>query len=436
VIPAVVVVDVEEAPGPGVDFEVDAGVGLVGRRSRRGAAWLGFDRAALVDSDDGQGRGVPVLVALPASTFRGARLQVELRGGWHTERGVVLLARMPGDSDPLERLARVAARVETHAARLDATAANAEAHRARLRHRERRSRARIVGGRAWYAVDALPPELARFGTPHSLAEYSLRRLPQRFVRGLEGLLDDDERVLYWVERPIREAGVIERLRGVDRRAALLVLTDRQLLWIVDHSQPDPFMSDWGVDVELVPAERVRGTRVEGRGDLVELVISTTAGELVHRLPVELQGEVEVLERLLRRFTPSAAGHLPRRQYQLEPLPFDREPAARYGQEAEADRLYRAASAVGDPLAVLFSPRRESQREPMALVLRSSSVELVSEKKRHEIPLEDVRSVGLTLSPLVGRLEVRDHVALSYPSPLAEQAAAFVRLARRAMALTA
>ena len=59
---------------------------------------------------------------------------------------------------------------------------------------------RIVGGRAWDASGATP-EAARFTTPHSLAEYSLGRLPLRFVRGLRDLLDPDERILYSVERP-------------------------------------------------------------------------------------------------------------------------------------------------------------------------------------------------------------------------------------------
>ena len=429
-----VLVEVEQALGPGVEFEREAYGGLVGRRARRGGPWLGFDRAAVVDSDDGSGRRLPVVVALPASTYAGCRLEVELAGAWRTSTGTILVARITDGPEPLAALARVAANVDA-GTWLDAHTAEQIAHEARQRDRERRSHARIRGGRAWHAIGTLPPELARYSTPHSSAEYSLAKLPTRFVRGLEGLLDDDERLLYWIERPIVEVGVLERLRGgADRRAALLALTDRQLLWIADHAQPDRYLSDWGVDVELVPIERVIEARCRQRDTVVELTVSTPAGARVYGLPAELTDEVRVLRDLLARFTPSEAGDLPRRRYPFDPVGFDAEAADRFGQAEEARVLYEGAVRTGEVLAFLYSPRRPGQRSPAALVVRRTGLELLGRRPR-QIPLADVAAIRLTLSPLVGRIAAGAGVDISYPAPLADRGAALVRLARHALAMS-
>ena len=430
-----VIVEIEHALGPGVDFVAEPGMGLVGRRARSGGAWLGFDRGALGDSDDGLRRRVAVIVALPASTFAGARLEAELVGGWTTGDATVLVATLPGGPRPAPDLARVAAGLDGEATWIDREAAAHEARRARQRFRERASHARITGGRAWHPSGALPPDVARFATPHSTAEYSLARLPGRFLRGLEGLLDDDERVLYWVERPIlTDVGLVERLRSrIDRRAALLLLTDRQLLWIVDHAQPDRFLSDWGVDMELLPIERVTATQcVEGPG-IIELAVAVGRAARRYALPVELRDEVRVMADLIERFTPDAAGARPRRCYEVKPVDFDWETGARYGQQAEARSLLDAARDDGELLAFLFSPRRPGLRSATALVLRPTVVEVLTTGRRSMVPLDDVRATQLTLSPLVGRIAFGRPIALAYPAPLAAHGAALVRLARKVMA---
>ncbi len=429
------IVEVEEALGPGVDFERDPASGLVARRARPARLWLGFDRAALAESDDGLGRRVPVLVALPASTFRGARIAVELTGAWRGDQGVILVGSVPGGPSLSPMLARIAGNVDSQATWLDRETAEREARTAYQRFRERRSHARISGGRAWRPSGTLGPELARFTTPHSTAEYSLSRLPPRFLRGLEGLLDDDERVLYWIERPIlTDVSLVRRLRErIDRRAALLVLTDRQLLWIVDHAQPDQYLSDWGVDVELLPVERVVEAECAPRDGAVELRVGTPAGGRTYQLPAELEEEIRVMRDLLSRFTPSAARSLPRRRYRLDAIAFDADAAARFDQESVARRGYEAAAADGAVSAFLFSPSRPGQRSPAALILRPTAVELDVRDRRRAIGLADVVTINVTLSVLVGRLSVGPGVAITYPAPLADRGAAFVRLARRALA---
>jgi hypothetical protein len=450
-------VEIEEALGPGVDFERGAGMALVGRRPRVGGPWVGFDRGAVLDSDDGAGRLVPIVVAVPTSTFRGARLEVEVSGGWQVPGGIVLVGRLPGAPDPVEVLARLAARVSDDARPLRLAEVEGELARARQRHRERRSHDRIIGGRAWHAVDALPPELARYGTPHSQAEYSLRRLPPRFVRGLEGLLDDDERILYWVERPtLADPTLGQWIRGVDRRAALLVLTDRQLLWIVDHAQPNRELLDWGVDVELMPVERITAATVgdvAARRHGTTLEVDTVAGRRQYRLPVELTDELGVMRNLIRRFTPGSS-RLPARRYDLVARPFDPQVGARFGQADVARELHDRATAGGPVVAFLFSPTRPGQRQAAALVLRPDGLEVLRAGGRRDearsagrcpLALDDVIVVRETLSPLVGRISTEGRrldraggeppaaIAFTTPAPLMDGGAALVRLARRAMA---
>ncbi len=432
------VVEVEQALGPGVDFEHDGHLGLLGRRARRVAPWPGLDRAALLDTDDGGGRRLPVLVAVPASTFAGARLAVELVGGWRDGRRTVLLGRIRGAAMPLPAIARIAAGVPDAATWLDGDAARREAREAGRRHRERRAHARIMGGRAWQPAGALPPELARSATPHSRAEYRLSRLPPRFLRGLGGLLDDDERILYWIERPLLvDRSLVQRLRGDrDPRAALLVLTDRQLLWLVDHARPDRYLSDWGVDVELIPVERVRGAAVARSGDSLSLSVATVAGGRSYRLPVELDAEAGVMRDLLASFTPGAARSLPLRRYEVAAIAFDDEPAERYGQVPEARRLHALATASGEVTAALYSPARPGQRLPAMLLLRPSALELVVDEATHaRIGLAEVVSIRLTLSPLVGEISIGSAIRVTYPAPISAGATAVVRLARRMLANT-
>jgi hypothetical protein len=432
----VVTVEVEQALGPGVDFERARTGGLVGRRVRTGGAWLGFDRAALVDSDDGNGRRLAVLVGLPASTFAGARLEVELIGGWSSPTGSVILVGRPQGSRTVPLLlARIAGDVDEQAVWFDRAAAERRARRARQRHRERQSHARIGGGRAWHPMGGLPPEIARFATPHSSAEYRLSRLPPRFLRGLEGLLDDDERVLYWVARPmLTDVSLVRRvLERIDRRAALLALTDRQLLWIVDHAQPDRYLSDWGVDVELVPIERALEVRCTAHDRTVDLTVVTRGGPRTYTLPGELADEAGVMRDLIARFTPAGGASLPRRRYPLDAIAFDPETASRFGQEPVARSLLQAARRDGDVLAFLFSPRRPGHRDPAAVVLRPTGVELTSDPRRGSVELDAVSAISLTLSPLVGRLDVGSTIAFAYPAPLLADGAAFARLARKALA---
>ncbi len=432
-----VLVEVEQPLGPGLDFERDVHGQLLARRARAGGPWFGVDRAALVESDDGSGRALPVLVAVPVSTHVGARIEASLVGGWQDGARATLVAAVAEVSVPVRPVLAAVARVGPGAIWIEADEAERIARAAQLRHRQRRSHARIVGGRAWDAPAGAPIELARFTTPHSAAEYRLSRLPPRFVRGLQDLLDDEERLLYSIERPaIVEAGLIDRIRGLDRRAALLALTDRQLLWVVDHAQPDQYLSDWGVDVELIPVERLLGTEMGAVDGQLELVVVTPVGQRRHRLPAELRPEIEVLRALAARFAPVPGSSRPRRFYPLERIPFDEEAAARFGEAQQARELLADVLADPEVLAVAYNPRRPGVAEPAALCVRRDAIELLDRRRKVRVELADVAALSITLSPLIARVAVigsGPRIEVSFPGPFADRVAALLRLARRALA---
>jgi hypothetical protein len=201
-----------------------------------------------------------VLVALPASSFAGARIDAELVGGFSDPSGLVLVARLAGASLPIDAALRTVGRISPDAAWIDARHASERAAAARRAFRERRGRGRIVGGLAWRPPEGMSHESLRSGGVYSKAERSLDRLPPRFLRGLEGMLDPDERLHYSIERPWQtDAGLLTRVRGGrDHRSGLLLLTDRQILWFIDHSNPNSYLFDWGVDLDMMPVEQLTG----------------------------------------------------------------------------------------------------------------------------------------------------------------------------------
>ena len=428
-------VEIEEALGPGLDYahDLDRGIHVTGIRP--GGLWLGVDRGVLVDSDDGRGRRVPVLVALPSSSFVGARMDVELTGGFRGGHDL-LIGRLPGASVPIDPALRSVGRLDDDASRIDAAAAARIATAARRRFRERRGRGRITGGRAW-----LPPEelssLRASAAIYSAAERALDKLPPRYRRALDGLLDPDERLHVSVRRPWRlDTGLKDRFRRTDRRSGLLLLTDRQILWIVDHFNPDSLLSDWGVDIALLPVERLRRVVVEsGRGDL--RLAFEAEGRLGLSLPFELEAEASVLASRARRFVPDENRQRLRRRYDTTPVEFAEDAAARFGQLDDARSMLATARREADVLGFLYSPRREGQLRPLGLWLSPVEVGLVGSKDaRRRVGLASLTDVQMSLSPLSAAVTVRSaeaSIQFPYPGPLGAHAAAFIKLLRRCWA---
>ncbi len=428
-------VEVTEALGPGFDVERGEGGALVVVRARRPGGFPGVDRAAVVDSDDGTGRALRALVALPVSSWRGCRVEVRWEGVVRDARGAVLLGGIEGGPRVTPQAVRAALDAALGDTGTPETAARI-ALEARRRFRERRVARRVTGGSAWEAPVA-SPEAMRFATAHSRSSYALTRLPPRYIRALERLLDPDERVLYAVERPFGSlGGTWRRAGGPDRRAALLALTDRQVVWVVDHADPDRFLMDWGVDAACVPVERMTRVSAEASGGRASVRVETGAGTSDHRLPAELAEEAGLFAELAARFTPSVGSALPRRTYPEpdEAIEWGRMDA--FGEAAAVRAL--AIEATGRPLAVVPSPARPGHRRTTAWVLDGEGIILAGAAGPRRVALGSIHGLGLVLSPLEARTEIlgRHPARLDVPAPYLDVAAAFTRAARRRLASVA
>ncbi len=435
-------VTIEEAPGPGLELAVDRSrPGPVLTGSRGVGTFLGFDRGAVHETDSGDGTPLAAVVALPSSASAGCWLEAQVCGVMTDGASrAVLVTSLPGHPVPVAPIIRVAARMPDGEL-LGVAEAVAVVRRANERFRRRRAAGRGPMRPAWLPIDLETREMTGASIASS-AERGLSHLPPRFVRGLTGLLDTDERILASVERPPdTSGGILAWRRPRDRRAALLVLTDRQVLWLVDHAPPSRYLLDWGVDAELLPLERLVDLRIrfdERRSSGTGLGLRTDAGETMFALPSDLEPEARAFALLLARFLPGEGQNVVRRRYPIEPLPFDPEPASRFRQGEEAARRVAALGALGsaEPLAAFYAPRRERVKQSIAVVLTPHELLTESGGRVVQLPLPALRLMGVALSPLVGRVELHgggSPLRFTYPSPLSEAATVFIRACRRAWA---
>jgi hypothetical protein len=425
-------VEVTDPLGPGLDVEPGQAGPPVVVRARAGIGFAGLDRGFVVDSDDGTGRSLRAFVALPVSSWRGCRVEVRWEGVVRDGRGPILLGGIEGGPHPTAEVVGtvLGARVVGLGSPQEAARLALEARR---RYRERRAARRVIGGRAW-ELPGDDLQASRFTTPHARPSYALGRLPPRYVRALERVLDPDERVLYAVERPFDSTPGGWRRRGrADRRAAILVLTDREVAWIVDHVDPDRYLSDWGVDALCVPVERLQRATASISGGRAVVRLETPAGSSNHGFPAELSEEARVFAELAARFTPSSGATLPRRSYPDADDGIDWTRMDAFG-ESEAVRAL-AAAATDRPVSVVPSPARPGHRQTTAWVLGPDGVAIVGRGPAQCVPLADVHAVGLVLSPLEGRTELlgTQRRRLDVPAPYVDVAAAFTRAVRRRMA---
>ena len=429
---------VDEALGRGLDLAVhDGAITIVAERP--GGAWLGLDRGHLDESDAGDGTELAAIVALPTSSFAGCRVSAELAGALVAGPRAVLVARLESQALPSAAVLRTIARMP-EGQWLDATAAERVAREARQLRRVRREQGRVVGGRAWQPVTRDPGD-RRFTTPHSRSEYRLDRLPPRFIRGLEGLLDDDERILYAIERPPDSipAGPLGFVRrGAERRAGLLLLTDRQLIWMVDHMPPDRYLMDWGVDARLVAIEALVGVHLSGHVG-VRLHALTAGGQSMFALPGELRAEAEVMHDLLARFARPDSASLVRR-YEPAVAEFDTGSAELFKQLDDARRHVDAAQVVLAPeelLASFYAPRRDTVRHPATFGLSRTRAAVLTQERSRVVGLASLRDISVTLSPLVGRVDLvgtaGDTIGFTYPATLSANATPVLRRLQAAWA---
>lgn len=172
-----------------------------------------------------------------------------------------------------------------------------------------RARRRVVRhGAAWRVQPGQRPrDGSDYAEPHSWAERMVTSLPSRFQRYVEDELLDEERILFFVERPPFRPpggrwGVLQRRRLPD---GLLIVTDRQLLFMVDALPPGATMVNWGYIARTTAVERIQGAevRAEPAQTLLRVRVQAQSGseQLSVPFPPECTDSLREVEALLGRF---------------------------------------------------------------------------------------------------------------------------------------
>lgn len=324
---------------------------------------------------------VPMLVLAPCSFAPGSRLQVRLLGalgkpaatepgeqalpsdGWvfvavagvdtsfAARTSLSMLSREQLEAlqayvmnrlqeDMQQAVGTIQCREADEAARLlrETRVALKRRQRARLKERgwqkhEREEEEKPV---AWRAVEglseALRLQLLRdralqedANAPHAQAEYLIRFVPQRFQDALAALLLDDEQLLAFVERPLlRHRSGWLGLQSWRSNEGLLLITDRQILWLRDFLTPGSNFLPGGYIAHSAPLERLQSVSVLPPGPVprewvnrletkespyLRLVLEVASGTGREDFVVEFPQSVEA-EKALARLHPMLQAFLP------------------------------------------------------------------------------------------------------------------------------
>ncbi len=163
----------------------------------------------------------------------------------------------------------------------------------------------VRSGAAW-KVPAPPTGAGERGEaePHTWAEYLIPSLPMRFQRHVEEMLLPEERVLFFAERPeFAPPGRLALFHSQKLRQGLLVITNRQVLTMLDSLPPDSAMVDWGFIAKATAIERIESAWSERRDSAVEFNMAICAQGGTERYSLLFPGEhEEVLQEGVHRIT--------------------------------------------------------------------------------------------------------------------------------------
>ncbi|MBI3536125.1 MAG: inorganic diphosphatase [Chloroflexi bacterium] len=199
---------------------------------------------------------------------------------------------------------------------LDASFADELIHlarqRARLAQVEQREQARARPAWESDSSRSLIDRLARETDLHTQAEAALFLVPYRFQQYLRLCLDPDERILFWAHRPRFS---INRVMGIDAFEkflceGLLLLTDQQILWMMDSVTPSAGVAGYGYIARSVAVEMLAAIALEEKIEYLETKIASVnkrgAREMfVLEFPTSAREEVTEAARLLKAFLPRA-----------------------------------------------------------------------------------------------------------------------------------
>jgi hypothetical protein len=279
-----------------------------------------------------------------------------------------------------------------------------------MRERQRRARVEAAGsqrsaGRAWQALGGIGQRPLELRHTYSPAEYSLWRLPWRFQTYAPDLVVDDERVHYFIHRPERRGGLLKRTA---LNEGLLMLTDRQVLFMEDAIPPGLAMARWGYLAKSIAVERLAAVDVRHHRSQAQLLV-TSAGNSGHEtsaipFAAEAADRVELAAELLRPFLPGRQPRAILRLYDVQPprgLRSIHPPHvdAAYIQDdvLAARRRFESNAQLGEPiLADALVPPMERDQATRWLAVTPSRLVLVTEAMERvlEVCFGDVTSIEL------------------------------------------
>lgn len=296
-----------------------------------------IDRGSIPNTLTPEGEPVPVVLLVTQHVFPGAHVQARPLALAESEDGSFgLIVAVPAvdpslhehrDASDLDDAARQAIAALHRAPSLRWQPASAAIDYIRMA-RERAAWARREAakgqrpGRSWQA-DRLVGS-GRASDVYTAAERDLRALPARFQRYVADCLFADERILLFVTRPPMpaESSGLPFWRSRRLPDGLLVVTDRQILWMVDAMPPDATMVQWGYVAQIGAIERLSAVTIDRHDDRLYLTITWTARGGAEVLAIPFPNDrCDLLvdaTHLLDRFIPRPPTRAVRRIYQLDP----------------------------------------------------------------------------------------------------------------------
>lgn len=272
------------------------------------------------------------------------------------------------------------------------------------------------------------PAGGREDEPHTVAEYAIPMLPLRFQEYIARMLLPDERILFFVHRPPFHAPRRPPLfRAKKFREGILLVTDRQVLFMEDTIPPGITMVHWGYHATLNAPERIAGVTTSARESASRLSLTFDAGRghetVAFDFPRQYLPALQEVAALLASFAAPSPRAL-RRIYR-----------AKLNEAANPPAWARNAL-DGEALAWAEAPVTGSREGGRVAVSATCLMLWPQGGDASSLSILSITSICLTLSLLGCRLEAicaqnggltRAHVDFQYPS--ADDFVAFLTVVR-------
>jgi len=293
-------------------------------------------------------------------------------------------------------------------------------------------------GAAWKVTPGAGMRKADALAAHTVAEYLLPSLPSRFQKYVEEELLPGERILFFAARPSFAPGSKRLSLPKQRlREGLLVVTDRQVMMMIDSLPPDSTLVRWGFIAKATAIERLRDVRLVEDGASCQLELSFGAADGVERysliFPRNYNDALSEAVTLLDRFARLEGCRSPRRLYETEVEIAGRAASGGVGdQPSDETRLEELVRQIEDSEEVIATASARpvgGMATGPALVLSDSRLFLSAGAKKRgrsttvSYPIAQISSTEITQSLVGCRFEAFvpngggvDKVTLDYDYP--------------------